>query len=474
MMNEAFQLLRTIEDSVWGYLGFPIIVAFGLYLSFRSRWVQLRAFPSIVRNFVTTFSHRDTDNPTALHPIRAFFASIGGSLGIGNVVAVAAAVKIGGPGTIVWIWMTAIIGALVKYSEVYIGMSRRRTASDGTLRGGPMYFLQDAFGVKWPSTLFCLLICLYSVEIYQFGVVASATSAATGMSRWVTAGIFLAIVMLVERGGFRRIGHIASFLVPFAVVIYVFMGTYVLVVNAASLPAVLADIIHSAFSARAAEGAFVGSSLLMTMAHGVRRGCYSSDIGVGYASIIHSASSATTPAKQASLLIFEVFMDTFFVCTMSVLLVLVTGTWTEDIHDLLLVQQALGKYFPHMDLFMPFFLALLGYSVVTTYFSTGMYTMRYLWPSWGPRLYYVYAVVAFLTFAFVENCVAISVMSTVNFCLLALNVAGLWKLRNTISFDMATDRPKSKTVVERSEMSEPIVSRDRDDGLGEVLTDQSL
>ena len=449
MIREAFHLLGQTEDFLWGYIGFPIVVLLGIYLSWKSRCVQLRRFPAIFRNFVSAFSRQEGDSPTALHPIRAFFASIGGSLGIGNVVCVAAAVKLGGPGTIVWIWMTAIIGALIKYSEVYIGMSRRRVGPDGNSRGGPMYFLKDAFGVSWPATLFCLLICMYSVEIYQFGVVASVTSQAMGVSKWVSASALLLIIVLVERGGFRRIGLIASILVPCVVAIYVAMGSYVLLANLERLPAVFMDIIHSAFTARAAEGGFVGSTCLLAMSHGVRRGCYSSDIGVGYASIIHSASSATTPAKQASLLIFEVFMDTFFVCTMSVLLVLVTGTWTEDIDSLLLVQASLGKYFPHMDIFMPFFLSLLGYSVIITYFSTGMYTMRYLFPGWGPRLYYVYAVVAFLTFSFVENGQAISIMSFVGFFLLVLNAAGIWKLRHTVSFDMAQeDHPMSAAAPE--------------------------
>ena len=439
MIQEAFHLVGLAEDFVWNYIGIPIVVILGVYLSWKARCVQLRRFPAIVRNFLSAFSREEGHSSSILHPLRVFFASIGGSLGIGNVVYVAAAVKIGGPGVIVWLWVTAIIGALIKYSEVYIGMSRRRTASDGTVRGGPMFFLKDAFGAKWPAMLFCFLICLYGVEISQFGVVASVTSRAIGVSKWVTAGTLLGIIILVERGGFRRIGIIASFLVPLVVALYVAMGSYVLCANVDRLPEVFMDIIHSAFSVRAAEGAFVGSTMLMAMSQGVRRGCYSSDIGVGYASIIHSASSATTPSKQASLLIFEVFMDTFFVCTMSVLLVLVTGTWTEEVDSILLVQAALGKYFPHMEIFMPFFLSLLGYSVIMTYFSTGMYTMRYLFPIWGPKLYYLYAIAAFLTFSFVECSQAISVMTIVNCCLLALNASAIWKLRHTLSFAIDSD-----------------------------------
>ena len=152
------------------------------------------------------------------------------------------------------------------------------------------------------------------------------------------------------------------------------MGSYVLISNLSILPTVFADIFHSAFTARAAEGGFLGSSMMLALSMGVQRGCYSTDMGVGYASIIHSASSSTTPERQASLLIFEVLMDTFFVCSLSILLVLSTGTWKENLDSALLVQEALGKYFPYMNIFMPFFLSLLGYSVIITYFTAGMHT----------------------------------------------------------------------------------------------------
>jgi alanine or glycine:cation symporter, AGCS family len=439
MISFIFDTLANVVDSCWGCIGCPIIIFMGLFFSLRSRFVQLRLFPAIFRNFITTFCSARSCDPGALHPIRAFFASIGGSLGIGNVVGVTAAVKIGGPGALLWIWATAIVGSLLKYSEVYLGIVNRTYTKDGRAVGGPLIFLQHAFGRAWPAKLFCVLICIYSVEIYQFGVVASVTSTTFGVSKWVTALAFLSVIVLVERGGFRRVGAIASCVVPFLVFVYVAMGSYILLSNINIIPAICADIVRSAFSVRAAEGAFVGSSILLTMAQGVRSGCYSSDIGVGYASIIHSASSTSQPAKQASLLIFELFVDTFFVCTMSVFLVLVTGTWKENIDPVQLVQTSLAKYFPHMDLFMPFFLTLLGYSVVSTYFSTGMYTIRHFMPSFGPKLFYAYALVAFLLSTFVNVGQASSVMALAGFLLLALNALGIWKLRDQISF--AVDVP---------------------------------
>lgn len=443
MIQSIFSLLELAENFLWGYIGFPIVVLLGVYLTFSSRFMQFRRFPAIVRNFVEGFSSKHTDGN--LHPIRAFFASIGGSLGLGNVVAISAAIQVGGPGTLVWLWITALIGSIVKYSEVYLGMTLRKKMPDGSFRGGPMYFLKDAFkGATWPTVLFCVFLGIYGVDVYQFGVVASVTSTALGVSKWITALTFLSIILFVERGGFQRVGLIASMVVPFIVAIYVTMGSYVLFSHASQLPAVFADIFRSAFTARAAEGAFLGASILLALSHGVRRGCYSTDIGVGYASIVHSTSSATYPAKQASLLIFEIFTDTFFVCTLSVLLVLVTGTWTQEMGDLFFVQQALAQHFPYMEYFMPFLLSLLGYSVVITYFSAGMRAVQFLLPVWGRRLYYCYAVIAFLTFSFLENSYALTIMALAGFFLLVLNSIGIWKLRHLLSFDVT---PEEKDFV---------------------------
>jgi AGCS family alanine or glycine:cation symporter len=368
------------------------------------------------------------------------------------VVAVAAAIQIGGPGTIVWIWITSIIGALIKYAEVVIGMKRRRLLADGSYAGGPMYFLQDAFGVSWPAIIFCVLMCLYGVEVYQFGVVTSVTSNLFGVSKIVASIVFFAIVVIVEKGGFRRVGRIATLVLPFGVLLYFFMGLYVLIVNFSALPGVFADVLSSAFTSRAAEGAFVGSSLLLTISHGVRRGCYSSDIGVGYASMIHSKSVTTHPDRQASLLIFEVFTDTILLCSMSVFLVLVTGTWKETLDPMLLVQTSLGKYFPHMDIFMPLFIALLGYATTSTYFSAGMHTVKFLMPVWGRTLLYVYSVVIFSLFTFVDNNRAISLMSVIGFLLLLCNAAGIWRMRRLVSFDVTgvSERQVAQVALQES------------------------
>ncbi|MGR3952086.1 MAG: amino acid carrier protein [Chlamydia sp.] len=440
MISEIFQYIEIIEDIAWGYIGFPLIVFLGIYLSLQSKWVQLRRLPDICRHFFRCIlsDQKEGDlesSQLAVSPLRAFFASIGGCLGIGNVVAITTAVQIGGPGAILWIWATAILGALLKYSEVFLGMKTREMTPHG-LRGGPMYFLQKGSSWKIFSVLFCVFMSLYGVEIYQFSVVIDVGSSCLNINRSLLTVLLIGMVIYAERGGTKRIGAISSFLIPIFLTIYLIMGFYVLASHITLLPGMLVDIVKSAFSARAAQGAFTGSVLLATISQGVRRGCYSSDVGVGYASIIHSQSSEKVPQKQASLLIFEVFMDTFLVCTMSVMLVLLTGVWKEAIPPSQLVQSALATCFPYTEYFMPFFLFLLGYTTIITYFSAGMNTMSYIMPKHGRTIYYIYAILAFTLFSFFETQQAISVMSCVQFFLLLLNSFGIWKFRKEISFDM--------------------------------------
>lgn len=438
MIQTIFEFLSSIEDTLWGYIGFPTILLFGIALTVRSRAMQIRKFPEIVREFLGYIRGSKTKSSLSnegLGPLKAFFASIGGCLGIGNVVGVATAVQIGGPGALFWIWITAILGSLVKYAEVYIGIKHKRTAADGSHKGGPMFFLHDAFQSKIPSVLFCILLCLYGVEIYQFNIVATVTADAFHCHKIWTIILLLGLVFWAAKGGLKRVSTIASVLVPFFISLYLLMGLWVIVNYASEIPHLLYDIFVSAWSPRAAEGGFVGSSLLLTLSQGVRRGCYSSDIGIGYASIIHSESTNSSPMKQARLLIFEVFMDTFLVCTLSAVLVLITGVWTSGMEPFKLVGAALSTHFPHMEYFMPFLLTLLGYSVVLTYLSAGTKTALFLSPGKGKKIYFFYAMIAFLFFSLQETRFAMCAMSFINLFLLFLNSIGLWQLKKEIVFE---------------------------------------
>ncbi len=437
-----FEILSHLDNLLWVYFGFPAIVVVGLMLSFQTRFVQVRQFKEVCAIFFRFLFKRKKD-PTeegkeGISPITAFFSGLGGCVGIGNVVAITTAVQIGGPGALFWMWLAAIIGSLIKYSEVFLGLKYRVPNKESGFSGGPMYVLRRAVG-PWAATLFCFLMCMYGVEIFQFSVVTNSIAHNFDLDKTVVTLCVLALVVVAELGGMMRIGKICTMVIPLFIVLYLSMGVYVLVQCFDRIPDLITTIFTAAFSPQAALGSFAGSSLLIAMSQGVRRGCYSSDIGVGYASIIHSASRIKKPTHQAALVIFDVFLDSFIMCTMSVVLVLITGTWKEDILPMHLVQTSLSYYFPYMHYFMPFFLFLLGYTTVITYFAAGIKTAEHLGPKHGRTIYYLYSVVVLFIFSFVETTQALIVMSIVQVLLLALNLAAIVRLRNEIDYDFTEE-----------------------------------
>lgn len=359
MITDISNFIYELENFLWIFLGVPAVLFLGLILTWESKFAQFRNLPAAIKAFASFFKKSD-ETAKGVPPLKAFFACIGGSVGVGNVVGVCTAVQIGGPGALFWLWITAMAGAIVKYSEVYLGMRYRITDENGNYSGGPMYYLRQAIDKPWVSGLVCVLLCLYGVEIFQFTVVTKSIATNFDLNLTAVVAVMLGLVLFAGSGGVKRVGTISSALIPLFVFCYVSMGAWVLLNNIDRFPEMFSNVFSAAFSGHAALGAFTGSTIMATVSQGVRRGCYTGDIGIGYASVIHSETNVTVPEKQALLVIFEIFMDTFLICTSSVAVVLVTGVWQEPLEGTMLVQTALGQYFPYMNYFMPFFLFLVG------------------------------------------------------------------------------------------------------------------
>lgn len=436
-MNAIFEALSFVDSLFWGYFAFALIFFLGLWMTLGARFFQLRALPSAVGTFKNCLL-KSSGESRGVHPLKAFFASVGGMIGIGNVVGIVTAVQIGGPGALFWVWVAAMIGMIIKYSEIYLGLKHRVPNDRGGYDGGPMYFLQKAFKSRLIPIFVCTLLCIYGVEIYQFSVIADSVSSNFSLNKYLVISILLPLVIFASVGGVKRIGQICSLIMPFFVILYVSMGLWVVIQEFSTIPAILKSVFISAFTGHAAIGGFAGSSVLLAIQHGISRAAYSADIGIGYDSIIQSESNVVEPATQGRLAILGVCIDNL-VCTMSILIVLTTGIWksTSPIEASLLVQTALGNYFPFMNLFMPLFLFIVGYSTMIAYFCVGIKCARFLSPEYGLRLYVAYGVSALVFFSFFDQSHALLVMSLAGAMLLLTNLIGIFKLRGDVDFEIA-------------------------------------
>ena len=250
---------------------------------------------------------------------KSIFCSVGGCVGIGNIVGICTP-RPSEAGAFCLDLDDSPGGHDLKYSEVYLGLRYRQPNGKGGYNGGPMYFLTRVFKQNWIPKFVCVLLCIYGVEVYQFSVISTSITANLGISSYLVIAVLLLLVIFAGSGGVRRVGNISSKSLPIFVFLYVGMGAWVLSHNITALPEIFRQIFVSAFTGHAALGGFAGAGLIATMSHGIRRGCYTGDIGVGYASVIHSESSIQEPEKQAALAIFDIFLDTFIVCTTSLFL----------------------------------------------------------------------------------------------------------------------------------------------------------
>jgi AGCS family alanine or glycine:cation symporter len=433
-MNQIFHALELLNDFIWAHIAFLLLATLGLYFSIRSRFFQVRKFPAILRTFAKFFADRTCGE--GVHPLKAFFAAIGGCIGIGNIVGICTAVEIGGPGALFWTWIGGLFGMVIQYAEVYLGMKYRVRNSEGSFDGGPMYFLPPAYKGKWIASLMAILLCIYGVEFFMFNVMADSISTNWHINHYLVVLLLLLATVVVATGGIRRVGEVCSGIIPLFILMYLGMGFWVLGSNLSQLPEVLWMIFEGAFSPQAAIGGFAGSTVALTISMGLSRGAYSGDIGVGYTSIVHAESRTTHFGRQASLAIVGIFLDTFVICSTSIFLVLLTGHWKAGIDSTLMVQEALGLTFPFMKFFMPFFLFLLGYTTILTYFVVGVKCAKFIAPKWGPILYYIYACITLPLFAFVDPKQAFVVMSLSGALLLLFNVFGMILLRKEVRFNL--------------------------------------
>lgn len=323
---------RAANDFVWGPIMLALLVGTGVFLTFRTGWVQVRRFGYIMRNTVGSLFRKkgQTDHGSNLSPFQAVTTALAGTVGTGNIAGVTGAIFIGGPGAVFWMWVSAFFGMCTKYAEIALALKFRDTGADGVHKGGPMYYIENGLGKnwKWLAVIFALLGGLASFgigNIAQSSEIAGAVSGLFGLDPMVTGVALTVLVGVVVLGGVKRIGQVTSLLVPFMSVFYVAAGIVVILMRITDIPGVFAAIFSSAFSFEAVGGGVFGYAIMIAMKNGFARGVFSNEAGLGSAPIAHAASSTQEPAEQAIWGVFEVFFDTIVICSITAFTVLLSG-----------------------------------------------------------------------------------------------------------------------------------------------------
>lgn len=340
-MSEKIASINSVVNSfIWGVPAMICIIGVGILLTVRTRCIQVRKFGVAMKNTIGKIFDKTQARDGSMSPFQAVCTALAGTVGTGNIAGVAGAIALGGPGAIFWMWCSAFLGMCTKFSEVTLAIHFREKNKNGEYVGGPMYYIKNGLSKKWH-----FLAVFYAV----FGVLTvfgtgNATQVNTIVSSVNTAlmnfnilkgepnsnvnlifGIFIAaLVAMVLLGGIKRIGQVSEKLVPFMAVLYVILALGVIILNIQRVPGVFAQIVSGAFTPRAATGGIIGS-MFLSMKKGVSRGIFSNEAGLGTGSIAHACADTDNAVHQGMFGIFEVFMDTIVICTLTGLVILLAA-----------------------------------------------------------------------------------------------------------------------------------------------------
>ena len=340
MLSTIETINNVVNNFIWGVPAMICIIGVGLYLSIRTNFLQIRKFPYAMKVTLGRMMKKKEASDGALTPFQAVCTALAATVGTGNVAGVAGAIAIGGPGAVFWMWISALLGMCTKFAEVTLAVHFRETNAQGDLVGGPMYYIKNGLDKKWHFlaylfAAFGVLAVFGTGNATQVNTITTAIDSALSSFNILPAdavklvnliiGVALAIIIaLILIGGIKRIGNVTSKLVPFMAIMYIVLALGVIFFHIKDVPAVFASIIEGAFHPASVTGGVVGS-FFMSMKKGVSRGIFSNEAGLGTGSIAHACADTKKPVKQGFFGIFEVFVDTIIICTMTALVILCSG-----------------------------------------------------------------------------------------------------------------------------------------------------
>ncbi len=333
-LTPLLDALDVVSGIIWGpFLLIPLLVGTGLYLTIRLGGLQFLKLGAGLR--LGIFKRKDDGAEGDISQFQALTTALAATVGTGNIVGVATAIGIGGPGALFWMWVTGLVGMASKYTEAYLAVRFRGTDDAGEKSGGPQFYLQR--GIKGPLgkvlalafAVFAVVACFGIGNMTQGNSIASNVEHSWSVPTWVTGAILTVMTLVVLVGGIKSIGRVTAGFVPIMIVFYVLGGLYILLANLGALPAALAQIFTDAFTGSAAVGGFAGSALIIAIQYGVARGLFSNESGLGSAAIAAAAAKTTHPVRQGLVSMTQTFIDTIIVVSITGLTIVVTGVWDD-------------------------------------------------------------------------------------------------------------------------------------------------
>ena len=331
-MESFIPMLNSIDSIVWGPPLIALLVGTGIYLTVRLGLIQVFRLPLALSLILGAKNRGEGD----VSSFKSLCVALSATVGTGNIVGVATAVKVGGPGALFWMWMAAFFGMATKYAEGLLAIKYRSKDENGEVAGGPMYYILNGMGEAWRplATFFaaaCILVAYFGIGTFpQVNAIVDSVHLTFGISKFVTDAVLTVLVAAVTLGGLKSIANVADKVVPFMSAVYVVLGVGMIIAHLGDIPAAVGMILTDAFTGQAAVGGFAGSTMMMAMQSGIARGVFSNESGLGSAPIAAAAAKTKEPAEQGLISMTGTFIDTLIICTMTGLALVLTGVWQGD------------------------------------------------------------------------------------------------------------------------------------------------
>ena len=450
MLQTIETINSAVNNFIWGVPAMICIIGVGMYLSIRTKFVQIRKFPYAIKTTLGRIFRKREAEDGAMTPFQAVCTALAATVGTGNIAGVAGAIAIGGPGAVFWMWISAFLGMCTKFCEVTLAVHFRERNEEGDYVGGPMYYIKNGLGKNWQwlavaFSAFGVLTVFGTGNATQVNTITTAINSALlnfhvindSQVKTVSlvVGIIIAIlVALVLLGGVKRIGHVTEKLVPFMAVLYIILALGVVILNVNRIPGVFHDIIVGAFRPASVTGGLVGS-FFMSMKKGVSRGIFSNEAGLGTGSIAHACADTRKPVKQGFFGVFEVFTDTIVICTLTALVILCSGVpvaYGEAAGAELTILGFTSTYGSWVSLFTAVAMCCFAFSTIIGWGLYGARCIEFLFSSKVIKPFMVaYSLVAILG-ATVELGLMWSIAETFNGLMVIPNLIALFLLSGTL------------------------------------------